>query len=265
MRGTKAAILGLVAWGVLGMGGPAVAETITLRADRWCPYNCAPDSDKPGYMVEIAKAVFEPKGYTIDYQNLPWSRALDEVRAGRFDAAIGATPEEAPDFVLTASPLGMSTNVIGTRRGYGFRFTGVGSVKGHRLAAVQDYAYAPELDAWIAENAGKGDAVQLAAGDNVTTMNIRKLLAERVDLVLEDLNVLEYSLAAEGSAGLLELHEVASGAPLYIAFSPARPGSATLATMLEEGVQALRRSGELKRILDRYGLKDWGPMMVQAR
>lgn len=35
--------------------------------------------------------------------------------------------------------------------------------------------------------------------------NLRKLLANRVDLVLEDRNVLDYTLTAEGLTGLAEI------------------------------------------------------------
>ena len=38
----------------------ATAETVTLRADVWCPFNCEPDAASPGYMIEIAKAALEP-------------------------------------------------------------------------------------------------------------------------------------------------------------------------------------------------------------
>jgi polar amino acid transport system substrate-binding protein len=54
----------------------AKADTISIRADLWCPFNCDPSGAKPGYMIEIAKAVFEPLGHKIDYQTLNWARAI---------------------------------------------------------------------------------------------------------------------------------------------------------------------------------------------
>lgn len=45
--------------------------------------------------------------------------------------------------------------------------------------------------------------------------------------------------------------------PAYIAFSPSDPRSETFARLLSEGVEALRASGELARILARYHLQDW--------
>ena len=38
------------------------AETITMVADEWPPFNAKPQGKAEGYMVDIARAVFEPKG-----------------------------------------------------------------------------------------------------------------------------------------------------------------------------------------------------------
>ena len=52
-----------------GRNGLLTAKTVVLVADEWCPYNCAPNSDKPGYVVEIAELVFAEAGHTVIYKN----------------------------------------------------------------------------------------------------------------------------------------------------------------------------------------------------
>ena len=42
------------------------AETISVRADVWMPYNGEPGAEKPGYGIEILKAVFGPQNIEID-------------------------------------------------------------------------------------------------------------------------------------------------------------------------------------------------------
>ncbi len=70
-------IIALIAIGSTALTpSPVGAETITLAADVWCPFNCNPGGDPPGYMVEVAKAVFEPRGHTVTYRVLPWARAV---------------------------------------------------------------------------------------------------------------------------------------------------------------------------------------------
>ncbi|WP_157729877.1 transporter substrate-binding domain-containing protein [Bacterioplanes sanyensis] len=85
----------------------AAAQTLSIRSDTWYPMNGDPQADKPGFMIEIAKAIFEPQGITIDYRLMPWERALSEVRAGRIDCVVGAYVEDAPDFVFPEQPWGL--------------------------------------------------------------------------------------------------------------------------------------------------------------
>jgi len=78
----------------------AWSETLTIRADEWFPMNGDPDSSNPGYMIDFAKAVFEPKGIKVDYALMPWKRALYEVRKGNNDCVVGAYESEAPGFLF---------------------------------------------------------------------------------------------------------------------------------------------------------------------
>ena len=75
-------------------------DTITLRADIWDPYNGDPASDQPGFVIEVAKAVFEKAGYTVDYQveGWSWDRSVEEAKKGNIDGIVGAAKSEAPDF-----------------------------------------------------------------------------------------------------------------------------------------------------------------------
>ena len=63
--------------------------TLTLAADNWCPFNCQPNSTYPGYMIEIAQQVFAEYNININYQVIPWSRALRLCRAGIISAVVG--------------------------------------------------------------------------------------------------------------------------------------------------------------------------------
>src|SRR5688572_12634344 len=91
---------------VLLAGASARADTVALRADEWCPYNCAPESDRPGYAVEIAREVFAAAGRTLDYDILTCTRSVEDARTGRYAGVIGALVEDASGFVFPAEPVG---------------------------------------------------------------------------------------------------------------------------------------------------------------
>lgn len=253
--GMRIAVFALAFSTMLALSGAAsAAEPIRLRADAWCPYNCAPDAEKPGYMVEIARLLFADSG--VDYQLMPWTRAVEEAREGKVDAVAGATAEDAAGLAFGKQALGASQNVIITRRGDPWRYAGPASLAGRKLAAVRDYAYSDELDAYIKAHEKDGGRLELVSGDDVTDQNLKKLLAGRVDAVVEDRNVVEFALVAQGMEGLVEQQPVGPAEPLYLAFAPG-PAGAERAAKLDAGIQTLRQSGELRRILARYGLSDW--------
>jgi polar amino acid transport system substrate-binding protein len=246
----------IVLWSIVAC--QVYADTITLVADEWCPYNCAPESDAPGYMIEIARRVFEPKGHTLDYQILPWARAVQDSRAGKYTAIVGAYKGDAPDFIFPANELGQINQSFFVTTESSWNYTGIESLANIAIGVIKDYAYGDELDAYIGEHGSDPHKVQVVAGIEALTTNIQKLLKGRIVAVLENENVLLYKVSQMGvqdkirSAGIAVPPEKA-----YIAFSPAIPQAQEYATILSEGVAQLRQTGELSKILEKYGLQDW--------
>ena len=62
------------------------SETITLVADEWPPFNSVPGSSEEGFLVDVARAVFEKKGIDVSYRILPWKRAIELTRNGHYMA-----------------------------------------------------------------------------------------------------------------------------------------------------------------------------------
>jgi polar amino acid transport system substrate-binding protein len=75
-------------------------KTMTIVADEWCPYNCKPDGEKSGFLIDIARKIFEKHGHGVVYQTMPWEQAINKTRSGDFDALVGAAPEDAPGFIF---------------------------------------------------------------------------------------------------------------------------------------------------------------------
>ncbi len=240
---------------------PAVcpAETLTLQADEWCPYNCEPGSDKPGFMVEIARAVFEPLGHSINYAVTNWSRAIMMARKGRIHGIIGATKSEVPQFIFPGIENGFAGGAFFVREGYGWRYSGLDSLADVRLAVIQDYGYGV-IDPYI-ETHQSTDRVIVNAGENALELNIKLLLKGRADAVLATGPVLRNTASEMGVMDRIEYAggdgETGENNLVYIAFSPENPRSKAYADQLTQGMKDLRSSGRLAEILARYGLEDW--------
>jgi polar amino acid transport system substrate-binding protein len=236
----------------------AHADTISIRGDAWCPYNCEPGDAKPGYMIEVAKEIFEKAGHKVDYQTLTWARTLEQVKVGEFTAAVGAAKEDAPDLVYGKYPLGQSSNSFGVRADDPFVYKDPSSLEGKSMGVINGYTYVGVMDEYIAKNKADPKKIQSTSGNDALGTNLNKLVAKRVDVILEDSNVLANQIGSRGLQGKVKVVESSLPASaIYIAFSPANPKSTEYVALLDKGVDELRASGRLAAILAKYNLKDW--------
>jgi polar amino acid transport system substrate-binding protein len=233
------------------------ADTLTLKADFWMPHN-GDGKTETGYMLDIAKAVFEPKGHKIVFVMTPWENSLADVRSGKCNAVIGAGLEDAPDLVYPEEEQGLSIQLFCVKAGNPWKYGGVESLKTVKLGVIKDYTYFQAVDDYIkASPAG----VVFGTGDNPLESNLARLLNGEVGAVVDDRSVLKYTIAKMKLFGkvafALSTAEATKSSKLFIAFSPKIPKSHEYAKLLTEGMVTLRKSGELQKILAKYGLTDW--------
>lgn len=235
----------------------AMADTISIRADIWCPYNCEPGSKKPGFGIEIAKAIFEKAGHTVDYQVLTWTRAIAETRADSHTAIIGANEKEVPDFVYPKEGIGYYQTAYASLNERPFEYGGPASLEDRLLGVIQSYSYDDELDAYIKANKSNAARIDMTAGDDALVKNLSKLMAGRVDVVADGAYVLLFKANEMQISDKIHMSRANRQELVYIAFSPKNPKSKDYAALYDKGLAELRASGELNKILARYGLKDW--------
>ncbi|MCP4595495.1 ABC transporter substrate-binding protein [Neptuniibacter sp.] len=235
----------------------ATADKITIAADVWCPFNCDPSADQPGFMIEVANKVFSARGYEVNYIVMSWSRAIREAELGNINGIIGAFPGDAPHFIFPEQELSILSNTFFIHKDSNWRYQGVDSLKQIQLVAISGYDYGPELRDYI-QQSGSEHVSLLSGQGQPLRRGIKMLNLKRVGAIVEADQVFWYTAQ---QLGVAENFKAAgrSSEPMksYIAFSPALENSSEFAQILSEGIVTLRASGELAEILQKYGLKDW--------
>jgi polar amino acid transport system substrate-binding protein len=238
--------------------------TLTVRADKWYPFNGDPASaaTNPGYVVELLRLIFEPQGIKIDYKLTPWNRSLAEVENGQSDCVIGATKLEAPNFVFPAEVAGLTKNSFFVNKDKKWKYAGVDSLQGINLGVIADYSYSDVFDDYIKKHKADSKKITMLTGDNALEQGIRMMEKGRIDVILEVESVFKgkISLMKLEPTNFLHIDAGDKDDPIFVAFSPhesKKASSAKYAAQWDEGIKKLRASGELTKILAKYGLKDW--------
>ncbi len=230
----------------------ASADEIYLTGEPYCPYVCA---DKEGFMLEITRTILEENGHQVHYTNLPWSRALREIRAGdRYVGLVGTLKPITPDLIYPEASIGKIEACYFTTSDNSWNYSGLASLAEVRLGLVQDYGYDRNsvLMEHLKQYGNNPSKVGRIIDSDTTLRLVRMTLAGRFSAFTEDRQVVNHVLRKNGIKGIREAGCIDTDDNMYIAFSPNAPHAHQYAAEITEGVERLRRSGRLQQILDKY-------------
>ncbi len=241
---------------VLTLPALAGADTIRLRADAWFPVNGDPGAELPGFGIEALTVVWKEAGHELDYRLMSWGRSLEAVRNGSADCVIGAYKEDAPDLRFPEQELGRDGVGIYVRATDEWQYSGVESLARRTVGVISEYSYGKELDGWLADSAN-ATRIQMAYGAAALDGNIRKLLAGRVDVLLESPMIMNTALRRLELARFVRLSGEAKPAiPFYIACSADNPRVPAWLRQFDEGMIRLKQTAQWGSLLERYGLSE---------
>ncbi|MBU2895907.1 transporter substrate-binding domain-containing protein [Vibrio hepatarius] len=156
------------------------AATLKMSQDLWPPYimNSVQGS---GIAHDIVADALISAGYDLEYAVKPWTRVLKETKSGQSDVIISLwKTEERAKFLLYTEPYTHNNVIFISLSESQFEYESLDSLKGLRVALINDYAYANDLRQYK-------DMTVINTLD--LPNSLRYLLANKADVILADESV----------------------------------------------------------------------------
>lgn len=224
------------------------SETIVLLAeDDYFPYSSRGESGQAqGICVDLVRRAFANVGIRVRYETSPFDRAMARVRDGQAVACFNTPREERieKDYIWPRNMLYRSQTLFYARRDFLGRIDEMRDLDGLRLGLTMGYGY--------------GDAIARHTGvekvwGRSDEMNMRKLLAGRIDLVAQNPYIAQRLLARLRATDRVKPVGTLPGSrDMYIVFSARHPQGPRLAKAFDRGFDILRQSNEYARIFARW-------------
>jgi polar amino acid transport system substrate-binding protein len=236
---------------LLALCGPAAAQGLRLVTGNYPPYEYEEDGQPKGMVVEIVQEAFRRAGHAVSIEVMPWARALQEAQSGRADGIFAAvkTPERERQLAYTREPLVPLVVSLFVRKDSGIRYDGrLQPLAHYRFGVVNRFSNGPRFDGAMA--AGVLPLVEAANG---TESNIRKLMAGRIDVMVNNRYGAHYFLRRLGlDDQVAELQPPLDASPSYLAFSRARDDLAALREAFDRALAAMKADGSFQRIVEAH-------------
>ena len=238
--------LGALAAAVLALSSAVQAETIKVSTGEYAPFTgeALPNG---GVVNGLISRVAEAAGVTVEYEYMPWKRALEVARNGQVHASSywGERPDQTG--LAMVGPFTLDRNVLFYRKDKPTpEFEDITELTDVVIGVTHGYSYTPVF--WA--NVENGTIKTQTAKDDAS--NFRKLLAGRIDAFIVDEYVghylLEQEFTAEERAQLGATESALLGSGGFLQVSLDAEGGAALADRLQATYDAMTASGEMDSI-----------------
>lgn len=234
----------------LAVSGEALAEeaTVVISATEWEPYTGASLPDG-GFLTEITEKALESRNRKVRFEFVPWKRALEMTRVGEYDAIIGASwTEERTEYLRYPAYFWESSIAFFSRKDRPATYPSTEALCPATVGILRGSLFVKRFTEIGCFNIQPGNSVET---------NIRKLLGNRLDLMIEsDISVSFYlnRKFPDRIHDVQMLRPVIQEDKVYCAFSKAKPGHKALAEDYDEGIKLIRQNGVYDGILSKHGM-----------
>ncbi len=217
---------------------------ITISAGEWPPYLSA-ELPEQGLAAKLIRDIFLDAGYQVRFQFLPWARAYQDTKQGRYAATAVwmKVPSREVDFWYSDAVL-EEQFVFFHLKSTPFRFKSLDDLAKVNLGGGLGYSYGAAFDSALAAGTIKLSRV----GD--TEQNFRRLLKGRIQAFPEEMRVgyqvLHHQLA-EHSSQITHNPNPLLINQSFVLFPKNASQSAELQKIFDQGLAEFRKSGRYQQ------------------
>jgi polar amino acid transport system substrate-binding protein len=225
-----------------------MAQTLRLVGDAWAPYADV-SLLNDGLSTDLIRTALGRAGYSTEYEQVPWARAIHGVGEGRYDVLINAWYSEDRTQIGQFSQEYLVNRLrFLKRKDSAVDYQNLPQLHPYSIAVVRSYAYSPAFD-----NDPDLKKVQVASFSTA----VRMLAAGRVELTVEDEYAARMALSREPN----EVRDNVEFVPrslsensLFILVSLKTPGHERIVADFDKAIAAMKADGSYDRLLKLHGL-----------
>lgn len=249
----------LLAFSLTNYGSIQDSHTLRFGYSEACPHMC-PNNVNKGFVTDIVRVIYEGQGYNVSFVSLPWARATSYVLHGQLDGMLSASKLEVPQMIFPNLEVAMQNDCFIGRNSDTWQPSDLSSFIGRKTLVFKGWFHEANYIKELGKEIYRKFFISIPLDPRYPERAVKMIQRQRVNSFWMDENVYEYyrnNLPIMQKSKLRNLGCVAQQ-KLYLAISPVHHGRASIiAQQFDIGMTRIRKSGELKYILERYGLHDW--------
>ena len=222
-------------------------KTITLATLPWEPFY-GPDLEDEGYLTALAREAFKRAGYNCEIKYMPWNRALELSKKGKYDGALGIFyNEDRARFFEFSSPLDESRMTFFTKTGKTISYKNLKDLKQYKIGQVLGYHYTEEFN--TANFLTKYRSYS-------TEVNVNLLLRDKIDMLIASEKVMTYLINnkfPKHKPIFKKIYPQLISNKLHISISKKKNGAKQIINDFNCELENMKKDGTFNKIKKKHG------------
>ncbi len=228
----------------------AHSQVIRIATGEYAPF-CSSSAKHFGFVSHVITEAFAREGHTVEFDFLPWKRALHQTANGEYDATSWwvYNEERAVNFLFSDTVVTNSVHFFYVKaHNYDFDWKQVSDLDDYRIGFTRGYFYSQALTDYKEKNPERFDVV------NTDEQSFKRLMLKRIDLF--PVNVVVGLELLRTKFGPNVIHQVSyhprplSSKEGFILFPKNKPGSEQLQKAFNAGLAKLKADGTYEQMLE---------------
>lgn len=235
-------------FGLLLVTQDALAQKLRLAGDGWAPYADV-SLLNGGLSTDLIRTALSRAGYTTEYEQVPWARAIHGLSEGRYDILINAWySNDRTRIGQFSSEYLINRLRFLKRKTSSIEYQNLTQLHPYSIAVVRSYAYSPAFD-------GDADLKKVPVASFSTA--VRMLAAGRVELTIEDEYAARFALSREPE----DVRDKVEFLPkslaensLHILVSLKNPEHEQIVASFDREIAKMKTDGSYARLMKQHGM-----------
>lgn len=234
----------------------AEQRVLTVAWEQWEPFAYKDQhSNLVGLNVEIIKTIFEPQGFTVEFIEMPWARALSFFKHGKIDLLHSVMKTvEREQFARFSAPYQKETYLlyVPKDKATSYAITQLKDIAEQFLyiGVQRNYLYGEEYDRLIKLPEFKKHIEEVTTNQQ----NHEKLLAGRIDGFIQEASRVTTMGKSSGISEKVTPIFTVDTNKLHMVFSKASTSN-ELVENFNEGLQRIMADGTYQKLFKKYDLQ----------
>ncbi|MBF0225650.1 MAG: transporter substrate-binding domain-containing protein [Desulfobacterales bacterium] len=223
-------------------------KEIFISGTEWEPYTGEHLLNK-GFLAEITVEAFKKVGYDVTVKLIPWIRAIEETKIGKFHALIGASyTEDRTNYFAYPKYAWENYMHIFTQNDKDMTYTTLEKLCPGKVGLLRG--------SYLVERIRKNVNCLKIEEANTVLSNIEKLIAKRINYMIDSKDSVYFYINTDLKEKKnmvkiiyppLELDKV------YTVISKNIPNYETILNDYEKGIELIKQDGTYQKILEKHG------------